>query len=115
MTARHGAATLRVVHGDEEKIGRPWADAELDAIVADYFAMLDAKLAGRAYVKSHHSKLLMERRVDECDEACHERRVAAPAPLVAGLRAGATPPQVSPVRDDPKRRRGGPKVGGRSG
>jgi len=45
---------------DEEKIGRPWDDAELDAIVADYFAMLDAELAGRAYVKSHHSKLLME-------------------------------------------------------
>jgi len=45
---------------DEEKIGRPWDDAELDAIVADYFAMLDAELAGRAYIKSHHSKVLME-------------------------------------------------------
>lgn len=45
---------------DEEKIGRPWDDAELDAIVAEYFAMLDAELAGRAYVKSHHSKALME-------------------------------------------------------
>lgn len=44
---------------DEEKIGRPWDDAELDAIVADYFAMLGAELAGRAYVKSHHSRLLM--------------------------------------------------------
>lgn len=45
---------------DEEKIGRPWDDAELDAIVADYFAMLGEELAGRAYVKSHHSKALME-------------------------------------------------------
>lgn len=46
---------------DEEKIGRPWDDAELDAIVADYFAMLTAELGGRPYVKSHHSKALMER------------------------------------------------------
>lgn len=46
---------------DEEKIGRPWDDAELDAIVADYFDMLSAELSGRAYVKSHHSKALMEK------------------------------------------------------
>jgi len=46
---------------DEEKIGRPWDDAELDAIVADYFDMLAAELSGRAYVKSHHSKALMEK------------------------------------------------------
>lgn len=45
---------------DEEKIGRPWDDAELDAIVEDYFAMLAAELEGRPYVKSHHSKALME-------------------------------------------------------
>lgn len=45
---------------DEVKIGRPWDDAELDAIVADYFNMLSAELGGRAYVKSHHSKALME-------------------------------------------------------
>lgn len=46
---------------DEEKIGRPWDDAELDAIVADYFDMLAAELSGRGYVKSHHSKALMEK------------------------------------------------------
>lgn len=46
---------------DEEKIGRPWDDAELDAIVADYFDMLAAEFGGRAYVKSHHSKALMEK------------------------------------------------------
>jgi len=45
---------------DEEKLGRPWDDAELDAIVADYFAMLKAELSGRPYVKSHHSKALMQ-------------------------------------------------------
>lgn len=46
---------------DEEKIGRPWDDAELAAIVEDYFAMLTAELGGRPYVKSYHSKALMER------------------------------------------------------
>src|SRR5689334_17388612 len=44
---------------DEEKIGRPWSDDELDAIVADYFAMLTAELCGQPYVKSHHSAALM--------------------------------------------------------
>lgn len=44
---------------DEDKIGRPWADDELDAIVADYFAMLTAELSGQPYVKSHHSAALM--------------------------------------------------------
>ncbi len=46
---------------DEEKIGRPWDDAELDAIVADYFDMLADELSGRTYVKSHHSKAPMEK------------------------------------------------------
>ena len=44
---------------DGEKIGTPWRDGELDAIVADYFDMLTADLAGRPYVKSRHSKALM--------------------------------------------------------
>jgi hypothetical protein len=30
---------------DDEKIGRPWGSDELDAIIADYFAMLAADLA----------------------------------------------------------------------
>jgi hypothetical protein len=45
---------------DDLKIGTPWRDDELDAIVADYFSMLDAELSGRSYVKSHHSAALME-------------------------------------------------------
>lgn len=45
---------------DEEKIGRPWKDDELDAIVADYFSMLRAELSRQPYVKSHHSAVLME-------------------------------------------------------
>lgn len=44
---------------DEAKIGTPWADDELDAIVSDYFAMLSSELARRPYVKSHHSSALM--------------------------------------------------------
>jgi hypothetical protein len=46
---------------DERKIGTPWRDDELDAIVADYFEMLEAELSGRPYVKSRHSKALMAR------------------------------------------------------
>ncbi|MGO9004711.1 MAG: DUF3883 domain-containing protein [Beijerinckiaceae bacterium] len=45
---------------DEEKIGKPWHDDELDAIIADYFSMLEAELSGRSYVKAHHSAALME-------------------------------------------------------
>ena len=44
---------------DEEKVGKPWRDDELDAIIADYFDMLDDDLAGRPYVKSRHSSALM--------------------------------------------------------
>lgn len=44
---------------DAEKIGRPWDDDELDAIVSDYFAMLKTELAGTPYVKAHHSAALM--------------------------------------------------------
>lgn len=45
---------------DEAKIGKPWENNELDAIVADYFAMLGADLQGRPYVKASHSRALME-------------------------------------------------------
>src|ERR1700682_4390623 len=45
---------------DELKIGTNWQDDELDAIVADYFAMLSADLASHQYIKSHHSAALME-------------------------------------------------------
>jgi hypothetical protein len=44
---------------DEAKIGTNWQDDELDAIVADYFAMLTEDLSGRPYVKSKHSAALM--------------------------------------------------------
>jgi len=44
---------------DEAKIGTHWQDDELDAIVADYFAMLSADLSARPYVKSRHSNALM--------------------------------------------------------
>src|SRR5271166_5541308 len=44
---------------DETKIGTHWQDDELDAIVADYFAMLTADLSGQPYIKSRHSAALM--------------------------------------------------------
>jgi hypothetical protein len=45
---------------DQDLIGTPWGDDELDLIVADHFAMLEAQLARRPIVKAHHRKLLME-------------------------------------------------------
>ena len=45
---------------DDSKIGTPWQDGELDAIVSDYFSMLDAELSGRHYVKAYHSAALMQ-------------------------------------------------------
>lgn len=44
---------------DGLRTGEDWNDAELDAIVADYFAMLGDELAGRPYVKSHHRAVLV--------------------------------------------------------
>ena len=46
---------------DEAKLGTDWTSDELDAIIADYFDMLFADLAGRPYVKCRHSTVLMER------------------------------------------------------
>jgi hypothetical protein len=46
---------------DEAKLGTHRQDDELDAIVADYFDMLEADLSGRPYVKSRHSQALMAR------------------------------------------------------
>jgi hypothetical protein len=46
--------------GDQGRIGEPWNDDELDAIIADYFAMLSAELSRHPYVKSRHSAALMK-------------------------------------------------------
>ena len=46
---------------DQSKVGTDWQADELDAIVATYFAMLAAELAGRPYVKAHHARDLMAR------------------------------------------------------
>lgn len=37
----------------------PWADAENDLIVADYFAMLADDIAGRPYSKAEHRRVLL--------------------------------------------------------
>ena len=39
----------------------PWTDEENDLIVADYFAMLAADLAGRPYTKADHNRRLRAR------------------------------------------------------
>jgi len=44
---------------EESKLGTIWQDDELDQIVTDYFSMLSAELAGKAYIKSKHSSALM--------------------------------------------------------
>ena len=38
--------------------GRPWARDEVDLIVADYFLMLRAELAGEPYSKAEHNRAL---------------------------------------------------------
>ncbi len=44
---------------DKAKAGTEWQDDELDAIVADYFAILDADLSRRPYIKAEHRRALM--------------------------------------------------------
>src|SRR5437773_2711715 len=56
---RKGVAAKKRRMADQAKIGTDWQNDELDAIVADYFAMLESDLHGRPYVKAQHSKRLM--------------------------------------------------------
>lgn len=44
---------------DDEVAGTDWSSAELDAIVADYFAMLREEQAGQRYNKAAHRRALM--------------------------------------------------------
>src|SRR5712675_2434031 len=46
---------------DKAPVVAHWQDDELDAIIADYFAMLAADLSGQPYIKSRHSAALMAR------------------------------------------------------
>jgi hypothetical protein len=46
---------------DESRSGVDWEIAELEIIVADYFAMLADELAGRPYVKSRHNEAVNAR------------------------------------------------------
>lgn len=43
---------------DQSKVGTDWGVAELDAIVAEYFAMLEAQSAGQSFVKAHRVRAL---------------------------------------------------------
>jgi hypothetical protein len=58
MYPRDGGA---VSLADEERRGLDWSDDELDIIVADYFAMLQAERSGQTYVKAQRNRALRER------------------------------------------------------
>lgn len=45
---------------DQTRQGENWNPFELDAIIADYFAMLGDELARQPYVKTHHRVVLMQ-------------------------------------------------------
>lgn len=45
---------------EQTRLGEDWSAIELDAIIADYFAMLGDELAKRPYVKTHHRLALMQ-------------------------------------------------------
>lgn len=45
---------------EETRQGEDWSAIELDAIIADYFAMLGDELAQRPYVKAYHRVALMQ-------------------------------------------------------
>ena len=45
---------------DSSKFGKDWSDDELDAIVADYFAMLTMDAADQPFVKAHRARALDE-------------------------------------------------------
>ena len=43
---------------EDSERGRPWSREEVDLIVADYFLMLRAELAGEPYSKAEHNRAL---------------------------------------------------------
>ena len=45
---------------DASGAGTPWRDDEVDTIIADYFVMLEAELAGRPYIKAQHNAAISE-------------------------------------------------------
>lgn len=59
---------------DSEVAGRDWSSAELDLIVADYFAMLKEEQAGETVRKTEHRRALKEhlRRTDGSIEFKHQ-------------------------------------------
>ena len=54
-------------------MARDWTQDEVEAAVADYFAMLGAELRGENYVKAEHRRSLMSR-LDERTECSVERK-----------------------------------------
>ena len=63
---------------DDDVAGKDWSSTELDAIVADYFAMLREEQLSRPYNKTAHRRALMTevRRSDASIEFKH-RNISA--------------------------------------
>jgi len=66
--------------------GNDWTEAENDAIVADYFAMLAAELAGHPYSKAAHRRALLPR-LDGRSEASVEFKHQNISAVLLGLGA----------------------------
>ena len=57
MPARRPSSASAAAQGERR---RPWTDVENDLTVADYFAMLDKQLRGKAFSKAEHNRNLRQ-------------------------------------------------------
>ena len=75
------------------KTGTDWSADELDAIVADYFAMLALDAAGQPFVKAHRARVLMEQtgRSHRSVEFKHMNISASPASSACRRCAASVP------------------------
>jgi hypothetical protein len=59
-----------------------WSQAEVEATVADYFAMLEAELKGEAYSKAEHRRTLTRLLSDRSDPAIERKHMNISAVLI---------------------------------
>ncbi len=84
---------------------RDWSEFEVEAVVADYFAMLLKELRGEQYSKTQHSRALMkllDGRSDGSVEFKHQNisaiLIELGYPYIEGYRARGTTRSCSPTR-----------------
>lgn len=70
----------------EPATGTPWSDAEVEAVVADYFSMLMQELSGQQYSKTAHRRALLPRLRDR-SEASVELKHQNISAVLANLHA----------------------------